>query len=712
MQNQMDMYSEMVGGEQQGKMVPRETPEISPERKALVTRWHKIVKAGKDFRKDRYERMRECMTYAHRGAGKDWTRDKKYIANITQRHINQSVAQLYAKNPKAVAKRKPRLNFSLWDGKPESIQQAMMGMQQAQMMGMPPDMNAMQMLMEVQQAKSHMQMLDRLGKTQVILFNYYLDEQEPKFKTQMKQMVRRTKVCGVGYMELGFQRLMEPDADVTKKISDVSDQIAEMERILADVADGEIQPDSHEMAELQAMMEALQQKEFIIVREGPVFGFPRSTEIIVDPRCRQLQGFIGANWVAQEMLLTPDEVQRFYKVDIGSSYTTYQPDKRDYLLDPETVEDTAGKGMVCVWRVQDKRTGTVFTLADGYADFLQGPEAPPVKLERFWTTFVLTFNDIEDEDEMIPPSDVELMMDMQDEYNRSREALREHRKANRPKYITVAGRLDDEDKAKLMSHPDSAVIELNALAPGEKAEELLQAFKPAPIDPALYDTTPVFDDVQRSVGSQEANLGGTGGATATESSIAESGRVASLSSNVDDLDEFLSDVARSTGQLMLIELDTDTVFEIVGPGAVWPTLSREEIVKEIFLEIKAGSSGRPNRAGELANLERGMPFILQIPGMNPTPFGQRYLDLLDIDVEDAIIEGMPSITALNSMAGGQTGQATGDPATDPAMQGGDGADNAPRQAGDARDAQERGQNPNQPAFPSPVPGHNAQNQVA
>src|SRR3546814_7663517 len=81
----------------------------------------------------------------------------------------------------------------------------------------------------------------------------------------------------------------------------------------------------------------------------------------------------------------------------------------------------------------------------------------------------------------------------------------------------------------------------------------------------LYETNGIFEDILRIAGSQEANLGGAAGATATESSIAEGSRISSLESNTDDLDELLTTLARATGQLMLMELSVEKVIEIVGP---------------------------------------------------------------------------------------------------------------------------------------------------
>ena len=52
-------------------------------------------------------------------------------------------------------------------------------------------------------------------------------------------------------------------------------------------------------------------------------------------------------------------------------------------------------------------------------------------------------------------------------------------------------------------------------------------------------------------------------------------------------------------------------------------------MEEVFLEIEAGSTGKPNRAAELTNIERIMPFLLQIPGMDPKWLAKELLKRLD-----------------------------------------------------------------------------------
>jgi hypothetical protein len=98
-------------------------------------------------------------------------------------------------------------------------------------------------------------------------------------------------------------------------------------------------------------------------------------------------------------------------------------------------------------------------------------------------------------------------------------------------------------------------------------------------------------------------------------------------------------------------------------------------MEEVFLEIEAGSTGKPNRAAELANIERIMPFLLQIPGIDPKWLAKELLKRLDdkLDLSSAFAEKIPSVVAMNQQQRPGTG--------DPALQGspGGGADNAPRQ---------------------------------
>ena len=685
-----------------------------PRRKAVLDKCAEI-RADKKYFEKVFKRMREDMEYARLGAKKSWVDADNYTVPITNRFINQVVAALYAKNPKAVAKRKPKMLYKVWDGTQESAQAAF----QAVTTGTDMTGMAAQILQEVQQGKSYNMLMDRLGKTLELLFEHFTGEDFPDFKKRMKAAVRRTKTTGVGYVELSFHRAMDEDPDVTQRIGDITAKLERIRTRKSDVLDDALEDADAEIEELECLLKTLNEEKEIVVTEGLVFDFPRSLDIIPHRACTQLNGFIGADYITREYMMSVDQIKDTFQVDVGKGYTSYvdgkakttattegsdQEGDRTESVDSDSTSKTSKKkdkkGKACVWRVYDKLRREVFWICDGYPDYLKEPTAPEIIVNGFWPIFTLLFNEVEDEEEIYPPSDVHFLKHPQREYNNARQGLREHRKANRPKYFAKKGALEEEEKTALEGAPAHAVIELKGIEDKMTIEQLIQPYKGVPIDVNLYETQSIMRDVLFGVGSQEADLGQTGDSTATESSIAEQSRMTSLSSNIDELNEFLSELARAGSQVLLKEMSSDQVIQIVGPGAVWPELSAEQISKELYLEIKAGSTGRPNQAAELAKLERAMPFLIQLAGINPKVLAKKYSELLDIDEEELIVDGMPSIIAINAIAQQQaqaqtkmlTDQSaaaderktaavtapTGDTATNPADQGSQGNNNAPK----------------------------------
>jgi hypothetical protein len=121
-------------------------------------------------------------------------------------------------------------------------------------------------------------------------------------------------------------------------------------------------------------------------------------------------------------------------------------------------------------------------------------------------------------------------------------------------------------------------------------------------------------------------------------------------------------------------MSEEMVKQVVGPGAMWPTLTKAEVSRELYLEVEAGSSGRPNQAQQLQNFERLAPILMQLPGVKPQFLAKEAIRRMDdkLDVDEAVAEGLPSITSMNGgKMPGQAGQG------DPNAQGPQGANNNP-----------------------------------
>ena len=306
-------------------------------------------------------------------------------------------------------------------------------------------MNAQAVMADAQTVKQQMAQLNKIAKTLEILYDYEISEQQQNFKSMMKMTVRRAATSGVGWTRLGFQRIMGPSPDRDSRIADMQQQLDLVERIAADIADDEVDRDSAAAEQLRLTLQAIQEEDDIVLREGLLFTWPKSTAIIPDPRCIQLRDFLGCDWVAEEFIsrstrsrkptasmsaaITPPTAHRHrHRLRARSRLMAGQHEQTARRATPAS---TTGDADNClVWEVFNKRDGLVYVVCDGYPDFLKEPAAPDVYTDRFWPWFLTAFNEVDGK--VYPPSDVSLIRPMQRELNRARQGLREHRFANRP----------------------------------------------------------------------------------------------------------------------------------------------------------------------------------------------------------------------------------------------------------------------------------------
>lgn len=700
-----------------GEMASDEDRKPSEEERKLVTRIIGDIKADKAHHKKAFDRMRRDMQVATWGAEKDWS-EENYRAPIIGRHVKMKTAALYAKNPKVRATRRDTLDFEVWDENPDTLALAVQttkqfadevqaAMAQAQAMPqvdpmtgapMPPQMpepnpqvqQAQAILADVQQGMQKRQMIGKYGKTLEILFNYFTKEQMPvDFKSGMKQVVRRACTTCVGYVEIGFQREMGPRPGIAEQLADARQRLDHLRNLTEEVGEGEIGEGDAEMFELQQSIAALQAEPEIVLREGLIFDYPQSTKVIPDKMTKILNGFVGARRLTIEYTYTCDEVKELFGVDLEGKYTPYSSvsgstrsigvnDVQDDDYEWSPMEEKKRGGLVRVWKHYDKPSGLVYYVADGHDKFLREPAAPDVFVETFWPVYALTFNAVENEDEVFPPSDVTLLMDPQREYNRSRQGLREHRNAARPRWVYANGLVEEPDMLAIARMKAFQAVGINVDGQTEIGK-LFQTFPTPGVDPNLYETGQLFQDIQLIGGAQEAQYGSTTQATATESAIAAGATNATDASGIDDLDSFLSALARGAGQVLQREMSEEKVREIAGPGAVWPQMTLADIAKEVSLEVEAGSTGKPNQAVEINNWKQIAPLLMQMPGVNPMWLAKETIRRLDdrVDVNEAVMAGIPSIAAQNSQKQVNSAEA----GNDPNAQGGEGATNAPKPEG-------------------------------
>lgn len=637
---------------------------VEPSVLSAVKSWQAKVKRARLHWKDDFDRMQANMKFA---SGLQWTGqssldDERYVCNITLKEINQKVATLYARDPEVEAMRRKRLDFVLWDGKMESVTDALQRALMGREAGF-PDMEAEAVLQDFQHGRAFQQMIEKVGRTLEIIYQHQVDASHPEFKEQMKQLVRRVITCGVGYVRPHFVRQGETPLSTVESPASLVDRAKEASRLLNDIMEKGTEDADERVETLKSLvlsMEVTSQQGEIELEERLEFDFPPATSIIPDEGCRSLKDFINARFVVQEYIMSVDEVNAMFGTEIKMSSKIVEYDKVNQPTEVPNTGEQEGKTppRVAVWEVMDRPTCTHFFIADGHCNYLRPPEPFEQEISGFWPLFALTFNDVEAEPgaqtSIFPPSDVDLVKHPQKEWNRTRDALRHQRNANAPKYIYHKGKVDEKDVRAIADAEPNAAVGLESLPADAKLQDAIAVFQVARIDPAVYDTTPLEQDIMLGGGSQQANLGpAQPNVTATVGTIAEQSRLTVSASNIDDLDGLLSRLASACKDILMSPngMSVQTVQRIAGPGAVWPMDNRSEFLNQILLVVKAASSGRPNKAIGIANYEKIAPFLLQA-GANPLAIIEEGIKRLDDQLEIDRFFPLPGMQ-LQAMPGAQ-----------------------------------------------------------
>ena len=643
---------------------PLSQPPEDVSRAALVQELTKWCQDTREFWRPVFDRMREEQMFA---GGKQWDsqyvprtgQKEPYIGDVCQQMINRQTATLYAKNPTPEGTVVDRMEFSIWDGDQSAIdaaqqiviqatpiiQQARKLNQQRQMLqqqGVPPEQlppsppappqdltDALDLLNDYRRGMAKKSLYKKIVTTATKLLEQQWRDQSPNMLVSGKQATAQVLVSRVAYIKVMYRRDMETVPTTTANDMAFSDRIKTLQGQLAALQEDSMEQDDPRRAEAELLKKSIkeqtdkmkaQQPPPVIGDEGVVHDWLGATAVLVDRKCTNLIDFVGANRIAHEMFLDPAECEAKYEISLKDSGAVYYdnsegPYKRQ---EPESYSNTeqevaAKKYKVCVWELQDKRTGLCYTLIDGVKDFIKEPETQD-DFTRFWSIISLRFNlqvveenDPERDVTIFSRSQIRLAMPMQRDMNTAGEGLREHRVANRPTFVGVKSKFAStagvNDLEKL-ARPRAAfdLINIETLQPGEKVADFIQLLPIAEIDEKMYDNAQSSQAMMLATGEQPSDLGTQSpDEKATGQNIAAQARATSVGSNIDDLDIAYSTMAQMDFELLVRQMTQAQVQAIVGPGGVWADLAHDEVLRAMFFRIEAGSTGRPNEQADLQN---------------------------------------------------------------------------------------------------------------
>ncbi len=463
-----------------------------------------------------------------------------------------------------------------------------------------------------------------LAKTlQIVISRQFRDA---GLKKTAKRWVRGAMTVGISWIKCALQTRTERDPIMETQLNDLQDNLARIEALTQKQEEGESNDNESTLAEIRANIIAVEGQMERQVAEGLVLDLMAPEDVVVAPDCGEIENYLCAPWIAFDVYKDLDQAVAITKWSVKdlkqANLYTQRPRKGE---DDEgsgstnstqwvTMANEEGEGAENpegfyrfseIWSLRD---GVVFTVVDGFTKRWARPPFAPRTGKRFYPCFALAFHPVDGE--RYPQSDVFLLSDLQNEYNRTRSNYALHRFRSIPGVVFNAAAVKPESIEKLNSSEVAEYTAIDLVNPKDDMQRIFATKLYNRIDPGLYDTDQITTEMEKMSGAQDASQGGIQvEKTAFEAGILESGRSARTGARLDNLEDALTELAEYAAQLDLMTLDKADAQRYAGPEAVWMDLSTEDVLNLFYIEIKAGSTGKPKASSDREAWGTLMPLI-------------------------------------------------------------------------------------------------------
>lgn len=432
-----------------------------------------------------------------------------------------------------------------------------------------------------------------------------------KLKKRAKRSLIAAYTTSVGWWKLAWQEDRNVDPLLTDQMKDIQDNIQHLESLKRDLADPQAGSDEDlKLAQLQQQLAGLQSQSELKVARGLVLDFVLSEDvIIVDASVRELADYERAAAIAHRVWLTKDAFKdRFgYACSKGKAYI----EKPGVGMEQSGANVDKTADLLCVYEVWDQTSNRVFTVCDGEEGFVRQPQSPEWTSKRWYPFFGLYFNEIDGS--FYPLADVTLIEPLVKEYNENRDDFVRDRKEALPLVVVrKGGSLTEADVERIRTRQGGDTILVEGVG-GQPLTNDIWSGALATLNPDNYSTQPARADIEQIAGGGGDAARGTvmKAKTATEAEILNQGMRSRSSERQDTMEDLLSEVGTSALQILLRKLTPEEVLEACGPklAASWPAMSPEQIFTRMTVDVRGGSTGKPNALQEQDRWTKMLPVI-------------------------------------------------------------------------------------------------------
>lgn len=575
-----------------GEKNPVKPPEPTEAEKELVKDFKRKIEAAEALNKDRfkqYETNRKNISGRQVGATAD-EMTKCVRTNLIYSTIATIIPQTYAKNPDISVTPTEAVDDRQYD------------------------------------------LFKKFSKTLEIVLHKIMVV-DAKLKKRAKSALRAAMTCEIGWVKMVFQENIKTDPIIQERMNDIQDNIARIDALTKELTNPDEGGEQElEKAQLIEAMAGLREQVEVAVTEGIVMDKLLTEHILVlDPTIADFDDYVHSTDIAQIVWMDEEA----YETNFGycpSDKATCFYRMRDTGDAKDTTAGTNAVKFYKVYEIWSLNATRVYTWCKGEEGFCRPPYTPRKIGRRFYPYFALGFNLLDGE--FYPLSDVELIAELNKEYNNTRDAFAEHRSASLPVIIARSGgQLTPDDIQKIQKRKANEIVVITGTG-GDKIENDLAHFPNAAIDPMAYDTTPIRSDIELVLGATDAVRGNILKAkTATEAEIMREGMQSRNADRQDTIEEWIGEMACYAAEGLMQRLTVPQVTRLAGPKAVWPQMSMQDVFELVSIEIRAGSTGKPNKIRERDQWLQLMPVIQDGMGkvMELRMQGQN-------DMADAVVE--------------------------------------------------------------------------
>jgi hypothetical protein len=488
-------------------------------------------------------------------------------------------------------------------------------------------------------------------------------------KQRGRPCVRSGATVGVGVLKGTWQERTEVSPESQRAINDLQKNIDEAVRLRAEMEEAVDQDYDAKLAEYKLQMDSLKESSERVAARGFVIDHVQSQNFQVAPGYT-IANHLDAPWNAERIPMLRSDAKAEFNLDddVIKQATGYRPIKQvmarnespnildasgEPMRDRGNAEDAddftteGGAGgddcldadWVMAWEIWDRTTGNALTMLDGINRWVK-PPFKPTPTTRFYPYFLFTMSEVDGQRH--PQSLISRASKLLDEYNRIGTAEAEHRRRIMPKILFDEGLVGPNQMKTIISGKTGEYVGVKRPRSDVPLANMFYELKYPDINPALYERQRLINEIERIFGVQEALSGAvTVAKTAREAEIQQGGFQARTGGRRDQLEAMLQDLAQYTAEVARKHLDEEDVREIAGPDAIWPEYTGpDDLNRLVQVEIRAGSSGKPNTTAEreawatlLPLLQSGISQIAALRNSAPDDVADKYEALLQMTVD-------------------------------------------------------------------------------